>query len=52
MEDGKLMVEILDGQESFKIKPLIKSNCLAVIEGAQDCLANSLIKIWRLSPEG
>lgn len=50
-EDGRLMVEILSGQESFKIKPMMKQNCWAVIpEEDLSLKAGSLVDIYPLHP--
>lgn len=45
LENGKLMVEILDGQQSFKINPLIKANSLSVINGGEAYEADVLVEI-------
>ncbi|MCF6215878.1 MAG: molybdopterin molybdotransferase MoeA [Emcibacter sp.] len=51
-EDGQLTVDILPGQESFKIKPLLQQNCWAIIpEEGLSVNAGSLIDIYPLSPD-
>lgn len=37
-DDGRLEVEILPGQESFKIKPLMDANCWAIVEAEHETL--------------
>ncbi len=50
-EDGRLVVDILPGQESFKIKPMLNQNCWAVIpEDGLSVKAGSLIDIYPLYP--
>ncbi len=50
--DGRLIVDILPGQESFKIKPLLQQNCWAIIpEEGLSVKAGSLIDIYPLSPD-
>ncbi len=45
-DTGKLIAEILPGQESFKISPLMKANCWAIADADADKLtAGSVIKI-------
>ncbi|MBL4767474.1 MAG: molybdopterin molybdotransferase MoeA [Rhodobacteraceae bacterium] len=48
---GQLVVEILPGQESFKIKPMLAQNCWAVVgEGDLSLTAGQPIDIYPLSP--
>ncbi|PCI51066.1 MAG: molybdopterin molybdenumtransferase MoeA [Alphaproteobacteria bacterium] len=50
-EKGRLVVEILPGQESFKIKPMLAQNCWAVIpEGGLSLKAGTMIDIYPLYP--
>ncbi len=50
-EDGRLVVDILPGQESFKIKPMLSQNCWAIIpEDGLSVKAGSLIDIYPLYP--
>ncbi len=47
LDNGKLGVKILQGQESFKIKSLIQANCWAVIdENQHETSANELVNIY------
>lgn len=49
--DGRLMVKILPGQESFKIKPMLEQNCWAVVpEYGLSMKAGSMIKVYPLYP--
>jgi molybdopterin molybdotransferase len=44
--DGSLEVEVLPGQESFKIKPLMEANCWAVVPAETDSMkAGSMVEI-------
>jgi molybdopterin molybdotransferase len=44
--DGSLEVEVLPGQESFKIKPLMEANCWAVVPAETDSIpAGSMVEI-------
>jgi molybdopterin molybdotransferase len=50
-ETGQLQVEVLPGQESFKISPLMTANCwLIADEEADELAAGSLVKIAPLYP--
>jgi molybdopterin molybdotransferase len=50
-ETGQLQVEVLPGQESFKISPLMTANCwLIADEDADELAAGSLVKIAQLYP--
>lgn len=50
-EQGRMAVQILPGQESFKISPLIRSNCWAIIpEGKETVNPGELIKVAPLYP--
>jgi len=45
-KDGKLVAEILPGQESFKISPLMKANCWAMVEAdTNELAAGNIVKI-------
>ena len=45
-ESGELQVELLPGQESFRIRPLLESNCWAIVdEGKAQVPAGELIQI-------
>ncbi|MCJ8323443.1 MAG: molybdopterin molybdotransferase MoeA [Rhizobiales bacterium] len=47
LENGHLSVTILQGQESFRIKPLLKANCWAVLgEHQHKCATGGLIDIY------
>lgn len=49
--DGRLAVELLPGQESFRIRPLLQANCWAIVpEGCIDLTAGALIEIAPLLP--
>lgn len=49
--DGRLGVELLDGQESFKISPLLQANCwLIVPEDAPDIAPGDPVQIAPLLP--
>jgi len=51
-EHGQLEVELLPGQESFKIKPLMAANCwLLVDEDTEEAEAGNLVRIAPLYPE-
>ena len=50
-DTGRLMVEILPGQESFKIKPMLAQNCWAVVpEDGLSLKAGDNIDIYPLYP--
>lgn len=52
LEAGQLSVEILQGQESFKIKPLLSSNCWAILDEDQHKVAaGELINVFPLNPD-
>ena len=49
--EGQLLVEILAGQESFKISPLMQANCWAIID--EDCtsaMPGQLVQVAPLHP--
>jgi molybdopterin molybdotransferase len=49
--EGQLEVELLPGQESFKISPLMTTNCwLIADEDTSEVAAGSLVKIAPLYP--
>lgn len=49
--DATLTVELLPGQESFKISPLLRANCWAIVpEGRQDVNAGDILQIAPLLP--
>jgi len=51
--DGRRAVDILPGQESFKIKPMLAQNCWAVIpEDGMAMAAGSPVDIYPLYPGG
>ncbi len=51
-DDGRLIVDILPGQESFKIKPMLKQNCWAVVpEYGLSLDAGSMVDIYPLYPD-
>ena len=48
---GQLKVEMLPGQESFKVSPLANANCWAIVrDGTDEISAGDLIKIAPLYP--
>ncbi len=50
-EEGRLTVEILPGQESFKIKPMLAQNCWAVVpEYGLSLKAGSMVDVYPLYP--
>lgn len=50
--EARLQVEVLPGQQSFRIAPLLRANCWAVVpEGAEDVAAGELVRIAPLFPE-
>jgi molybdopterin molybdotransferase len=52
-ENGNLEVEVLPGQESFKIKPLMAANCWAVVPADVEALpAGAALRIAGLSGDG
>lgn len=46
--EGQLLVEILEGQESFKISPLMQANCWAVIN--EDCASAMPGQLAQVAP--
>ncbi len=49
--EGQLVVEILPGQESFKISPLMEANCWAVIEeNCTSVIPGQLVRVAPLYP--
>ena len=46
--EGQIMVEILPGQESFKISPLMEANCWAVIE--ENCTSVTPGQLVQVAP--
>jgi molybdopterin molybdotransferase len=47
--DGSSWVEMLAGQESFRIAPLLRANCWAVVpEGVEALAAGTVIDTWSL----
>ena len=51
--EGRLEVRVLPGQESFRISPLLESNCWAIVaEGVERVEAGDLIQIAPLYPTG
>ncbi|MBL1418974.1 MAG: molybdopterin molybdotransferase MoeA [Alphaproteobacteria bacterium] len=52
-DDGTLNVDILQGQESFKIKPLLTANCWAVFDEDQhETKTDALVNIYPMSAGG
>ena len=50
-DDGQLQAQLLPGQESFKINPLVKSNGWAIIpEDVETVAAGDLIEVAPLYP--
>ena len=50
-QQGRLGVQMLPGQESFKISPLAQANCWAIVrDGADEISAGDLIEIAPLYP--
>jgi molybdopterin molybdotransferase len=48
---GRLEVELLPGQESFKVRPLLAANCWAVVpEGPEEVASGQLIEVAPLHP--
>lgn len=51
--DGRIEVQLLPGQESFKIKPLLEANCWAIVpEGTDSVAPGELIEVAPLYPTG
>ena len=49
--EGQLLVEILAGQESFKISPLMQANCWAIInEDCTSAMPGQLVQVAPLHP--
>jgi len=49
--EGRLLAEVLPGQESFKIKPLMQANCWALLAADGDAaVGGSSVQIAPLSP--
>ncbi len=44
---GELIVDILSGQESFKMKPLLTANCWAALSEAKEYQQHELIEIYQ-----
>jgi molybdopterin biosynthesis enzyme len=45
-------VRILPGQESYRISPLLRANCWAIVpEGREDVAAGDIINVAPLLPE-
>lgn len=52
-DQGNLNVKILQGQESFKIKPLLNANCWAVFdENQHETEAGDLVNIYPMTARG
>jgi molybdopterin molybdotransferase len=52
-DSGQLQVSLLPGQESFRIRPLLKANCWAVVtEGLEQVPAGDVIQVAPLYPTG
>jgi molybdopterin molybdotransferase len=50
-DSGRLIAEVLPGQESFRIKPLMQANCWAILTADGDAAAaGSSVRIAPLSP--
>jgi len=50
-DKGQLQVEVLPGQESFRILPLTRANCWAVVEeGREELPAGEIVRIAPLVP--
>lgn len=48
-QSGELIVEIVSGQESFKMKPLLSANCWAALGEAKEYQQHELVDIyWRI----
>ena len=51
--EGRLEARLLPGQESFRISPLLQSNCWTIVPEGPDCIeADDLIEIAPLYPTG
>ena len=52
-EEGRLMVRLLPGQESFRIGPLLKANCWAILnDGQAEFEAGEIVRVSPLYPTG
>jgi len=50
-EDGSVTVDILDGQESFKVSPFLKMNCwIYVNESAEALKSGDIVEVYPLMP--
>ncbi len=50
-EDGLLTVDLLDGQESFKVSPFLSMNCWAVApENVEEIKAGDIVDVYPLYP--
>ncbi|WP_163933555.1 gephyrin-like molybdotransferase Glp [Paraferrimonas sp. SM1919] len=47
---GQLQAEILPGQESFKIQPLLKANCWVVLDEPAKQYEQQIVTVYPLSP--
>ena len=51
-DDGQLQAKILDGQESFKISPLLEANGWAILPASADNIeAGDMVQLYPLMPE-
>ena len=52
-DDARLQVEVMSGQESFRIKPLLAANAWAVLDAEEDMLpAGTLVPVFGLDGRG
>ncbi|WP_319495738.1 gephyrin-like molybdotransferase Glp [uncultured Cohaesibacter sp.] len=52
LADGSLQVQVFDGQESFRVRPLLQANCWAVFDEAPDVIpAGDMVAIYPLVPD-
>nr|WP_321526126.1 gephyrin-like molybdotransferase Glp [uncultured Cohaesibacter sp.] len=50
--DGALQVQVFDGQESFRVRPLLQANCWAVFDEAPGLIpAGDMVAIYPLVPD-
>lgn len=50
-EDGSVTVDILDGQESFKVNPFLKMNCwIHVNESTESLKTGDIVEVYPLMP--
>lgn len=50
-EDGSVTVDILDGQESFKVSPFLKMNCwIHVNESTESLKTGDIVEVYPLMP--